>query len=324
MQKVASVRDADVAGKRVLLRVDYNVPMDGGTIVDDSRMRATLPTISLLRDRGAAKIILATHLGRPDGKVVEELRTAPLFEHLKTLVTIVDMEMLENLRFNPGEESNNPAFAAELASHADVFVNDAFAASHRAHASIVGVAKLLPAYAGLLVEKEISKLSEALTPPTPSIVIIGGAKLETKMPLIEKLSPVYGKVLVGGALANELIQNPAPNVFLPEDGVPELKKMSDIGPKTTEAWVREIKSSAFVLWNGPVGWIEKGYTQATSALAQALVDAGTKAVIGGGDTAAAIAKFSFDPEKVFISTGGGATLEFLTEGTLPGIEALTR
>ena len=322
MQNVRGVESAEVAGKRVLLRVDYNVPMETGRVLDDSRMRATLPTITLLRDRGVAKIILATHLGRPDGKVVEDLRTAPLFEHLKTLVTTSDIEMLENLRFNPGEEANDPAFAAELASHADVYVDDAFAAAHRAHASIVGVAKLLPAYAGLLIEKEIAELSKALMPPKPSLAIVGGVKLETKLPLIEKLAPLYDTVLVGGALANEL-KDHAANVLLPEDGLPQYEKMLDIGPKAKAAWVEEIKKSAFVLWNGPVGMYEKKeYSVGTDAIAQAIAESGVHAVIGGGDTDEALAKFAFDPEKVFISTGGGAALEFLTAGTLPGLEVL--
>src|ERR1035437_1332156 len=151
MPNIKSIKDADVAGKRVLLRVDYNVPLQNGVVMDDSRMRATLPTITFLRDHGAAKIILATHVGRPDGKVVAELSTAPIFAHLQTLIHTTDIEMLENLRFDPREEANDPEFAKELASRADIFVNDAFADSHRAHASIVGVAKLLPAYAGLLM-----------------------------------------------------------------------------------------------------------------------------------------------------------------------------
>ncbi len=322
MQGLKTVESAEVSGKRVLLRVDYNVPMEGTKVLDDSRIRATLPTISLLRDRGAAKIILATHLGRPDGKVVEALRTAPLLEHLKTLVTTTDIEMLENLRFNPGEETNDPAFAAELASHADVYINDAFAASHRAHASIVGVAKLLPAYAGLLVEREVAKLSEALTPAKPSLTIMGGAKLETKLPLIEKLSKIYDKVLVGGALANEY-KGTAANVLLPEDGIPQREGMFDIGPTTQSTWREEIKKAAFVLWNGPVGMYEKPeYSAGTDAVAQALVDSGVQAVLGGGDTDEALAKFTFNPEKVFISTGGGATLDFLIDGTLPGLEVL--
>jgi phosphoglycerate kinase len=322
--QVKGVQDADITGKRALLRVDYNVPIENGVIMDDERMRATLPTITLLRDKGVAKIILATHLGRPDGKVVEELRTAQLFAHLQTLVTTTDMEMLENLRFNPGEESNDPAFAAELASKADIFVNDAFAASHRAHASIVGVAKLLPAYAGLLVEREIEQLSRALAPQKPSLAIIGGAKLETKLPLIEVLAKIYDKLLVGGALANEY-KGGATNVLLPEDGIPPEGPMCDIGPKTRAAWAAEIQKAAFVLWNGPVGMYEKSeYSGGTNALAEALVNAGVRAVIGGGDTDEALAKVHFDPEKVFISTGGGATLEFLADGTLPGIEVLKR
>ncbi len=322
MLQLKNIESADVSGKRVLLRVDYNVPMEGTRVLDDSRMRATLPTISLLRDRGAAKIILATHLGRPDGEVVEALRTAPLFEHLKTLVTTTDIEMLENVRFNKGEEANDPGFAQELASSADVYVNDAFASSHRAHASIVGVATHLPSFAGLLVEREVAKLSAALTPAKPSLAIMGGAKLETKLPLIEKLSKIYDKVLVGGALANEY-KGTIANVVLPEDGIPQREGMFDIGPATQSAWSEEIKKSAFVLWNGPVGMYEKKeYGGGTDAVAQAIVDSGTQAVLGGGDTDEALAKFNFNRDKVFISTGGGATLDFLIDGTLPGLEVL--
>jgi phosphoglycerate kinase len=225
------------------------------------------------------------------------------------------------VRFDPREEANDSSLAQELASLGDLFVNDAFADCHRAHASIVGIARLLPSYAGLLLEREITQLSKALTPPKPSLAIVGGAKLETKLPLIQKLSAIYDHVLVGGALANELKEH-APNVFVPEDGIPQFEGMFDIGPKAKDAWVQEVKSARFVLWNGPVGWYEKGYGEATYALAQALADSGVEAVIGGGDTAAALAAYHFDPEKVFISTGGGATLEFLVGGTLPGIEAL--
>ncbi|MGC9602615.1 MAG: phosphoglycerate kinase [Minisyncoccia bacterium] len=320
--QVKGVQDAEVAGKRVLLRVDYNVPIENSVITNDSRMRATLPTINLLRDKGVAKIMLATHLGRPGSKVVEELRTAPLFAHLRTLTDTANIDMLENLRFNPGEESNDPAFAAELASKADIFVNDAFAASHRAHASIVGVAKLLPAYAGLLMEREIEKLSAALAPQKPSLAIVSGVKLETKLPLIEVLAKIYDKLLVGGALADEY-KGGAVNVLLPEDGIPEREHMFDIGPKTRAVWAAEIQKAAFVLWNGPVGMYEKSeYSGGTNALAAALASSGAHAVIGGGDTDEALAKVHFDPEKVFISTGGGATLEFVANGTLPGIEVL--
>ncbi len=320
--QIRSIEQAPVEGKRVFLRVDYDVPLKDGVVRDDSRIRATLPTIALLREHRVATIVLATHVGRPNGTVVPDLSTKPIFKHLQGLIDTTNIEMLENLRFNPGEEANDPAFARILAAQADIFVNDAFAALHRSHASIVGITNFLPAYAGLLVEKEIANLSQALTPPTPSLAIIGGNKFETKLPLIDKLSRIYSKVLVGGALANELLQKPASNVLLPEDGVPQFKEMFDIGPRTKDAWVREIQHASFVLWDGPVGWYEKGYAEGTHALAQALVDFGIRAVIGGGDTAAALATFSFDLQKIFISTGGGAALEFLVAGTLPGIEVL--
>lgn len=322
MLQLKGVESAEVSGKRVLLRVDYNVPMEAGHVLDDSRMRATLPTISLLRDRGAAKIILATHLGRPDGKVVEELRTAPLLEHLKTLVTTTDMEMLENLRFNAGEEANDPAFAAELASHADVYINDAFAASHREHASIVGVAKLLPAYAGLLIEREVAKLSEALTPPVGAVALVAVTKAD-KITFVNKLATIYSKVLLGGPVPTDFAPS-LPNIIAPTDGIPQRDGLSDIGPETLTNYVKEINSAPFVLWNGSLGWYEKGFTQSTDTIAQAIIAAGVHGVIGGGDTVAAVSKFKFDPEKIFISTGGGAMLDFLAIGTLPGLEVLKK
>jgi len=321
--QIKSVRDADVSGKRVLLRVDFNVPLKDGKVEDDMRIRAAVPTIELLHKQGASQIVLITHIGRPDGKVVEDLRVAPVAARLREL-TQVPFAMEENLRFDPGEEANDPEFAKKLASLGDIFVNDAFAVSHRADASIVGVPKLLPSYAGLLIEKEIDKLSGALTPPSGAIAIIGGAKVETKAPLIEKFAATYGKVLVGGAIANEYKPKTA-DVLLPIDGMPQLADMFDIGPETRDAWAREIAAAPFVLWNGPVGMYEKEpFSAGTDALAQALVGSGAAAVIGGGDTAAALEKFTFDPSRIFISTGGGAMLEFLIQGTLPGIEALKK
>ncbi len=321
--QIKSVRDADVSGKRVLLRVDFNVPLKDGKVEDDMRIRAAVPTIELLHKQGASQIVLITHIGRPDGKVVEDLRVAPVAARLREL-TQVPFAMEENLRFDPGEEANDPEFAKKLASLGDIFVNDAFAVSHRADASIVGVPKLLPSYAGLLIEKEIDKLSGALTPPSGAIAIIGGAKVETKAPLIEKFAATYGKVLVGGAIANEYKPKTA-DVLLPIDGMPQLADMFDIGPETRDAWAREIAAAPFVLWNGPVGMYEKEpFNAGTDALAQALVGSGAAAVIGGGDTAAALEKFTFDPSRIFISTGGGAMLEFLIQGTLPGIEALKK
>jgi 3-phosphoglycerate kinase len=326
MQEVKSVRDADVKGKRVLIRVDFNVPLDMTRgephIADDSRIRATLPTIELLQEHKVAQIILIAHLGRPGGKVVESLRLAPVEKRFRELTgNAPNVSFLENVRFDPREEANDEMFAKELAQHGDIFVNEAFADSHRAHASIVGIPKFLPSYAGLHLLEEIEKLSHALAPQKPALAIVGGDKLETKLTLIEKLSPLYDKVFVGGALANAMAESRG-NIIVPADGVPQKKGMFDIGPATSETWAHEIKNAKFVLWNGPVGWYEKGYNKATDVLAQALVDSGVEAVIGGGDTAAALAKFSFDPRKVFISTGGGAMLQFLVEGTLPGIEAL--
>jgi phosphoglycerate kinase len=317
---IRSIRDAEVSGKRVLLRVDFNVPMQGGQITDDSRITAAVPTINYLLEHGA-KIKIITHLGRPEGAVVESLRTAPLAKKLSEYVT-GDIEMLENLRFSPSEETNDENFAKELASHGDIFVNDAFAVSHRAHASTVGVTKFLPSYAGFLIEKEITNLSRALTPPSGSVAVVGGAKLETKAPLIEKLAAVYDKVFVGGAIANQY-KPTSPNVFLPIDGVRDASHVADIGPATINVWSTEIAQASFVLWNGPVGMYEDPrYKEGTNAIAQAIAASHAQSVIGGGDTGAAIAQYSFDGAKVFLSTGGGAMLEFLVQGTLPGIEPL--
>lgn len=313
-----SVRDADVGGKKVLLRVDFNVPMQGDQVTDDTRITAAVPTIKLLLERGA-HVILLTHLGRPDGKVVEELRTAPLMAKLSEYVQ-GDIEMLENLRFDPREEANDPAFAKELASKGDIFVNDAFAVSHRAHASTVGITQFLPSYAGLLMEKEVEHLSHALTPPAGAVAIMAVTKID-KIPLVNKLATLYGKVLVGGPVPADFV--PAvPNIEAPTDGIPQREGLLDIGPATREKYIAEVSRAPFILWNGPLGWYEKGYTQSTDAIANKIIETGVQAVIGGGDTIHALEKFSFDPQKVFLSTGGGAMLEFLAQGTLPGIEPL--
>ena len=356
-----SVRDADVAGKRVLVHVDFDVPLKNGVIVDDFRIRAALPTIALLREKGAEQIILISKLGRPGGTVVEELRMAPIQKKMAQLVDMTGIELRENLRFDPREEANDSAFAKELASLGDVFVNEAFADSHRTHASIVGIPKFLPGYAGVRFEEEVRRLSAALTPPQGALALIGGAKFETKEPLIKKLLGVYAEVLLGGALANDLLKarglpfgksllSGAPvdpevasdeRLVLPTDaifaevglsaersgGVVDIRageSIIDIGPATAKLWAEKISKAPFVLWNGPVGIYEQGYADGTDTLAVALAKSGVKAVVGGGDTIAAISKQKFDPQKVFVSTGGGAMLEFLTAGTLPGIEVLRR
>lgn len=362
MPGIRSVKDADISGKRVLVRVDFNVPLDmsgnAPRIVDSMRIKAALPTLALLQARGAAKIVLLTHIGRPEGKEVDALRVAPLFDELKTLIDVSNIELHENLRFDPREEANDAEFAKELASLGDMYVNEAFPVSHRADASIVGLPKLLPSFMGLRFEEEVAHSTVALTPPENALAIVGGAKFETKRPLLEKLVTVYKDMLLAGALANDLlkarglpvgastisdmpvpvslsqnadIRQPVDVVLVSEGKTPrttntgdvrQAERIVDIGPKTAQEWANVIATASFVLWNGPAGVYEQGFTAGTDALAEALVHASCRALIGGGDTAAALQKFSFDPARIFISTGGGAMLQFLADGTLPGIEAL--
>ncbi|MBY0473252.1 phosphoglycerate kinase [Patescibacteria group bacterium] len=358
MQGLKSVRDTDVQGKRVLVRVDFNVPFNEALeIVDDSRIRSAIPTLNYLHEKGAAKIILLTHVGRPEGKEIDALKIAPIAKHLQSLVSFPEIELRENLRFDPREEKNDGVFAKELAALGDVYVNEAFSASHRADTSIVGIPKLLPSYAGLRFEEEVEHISAALTPPQPALAIVGGAKFETKQPLLEKLLSQYSEVLLGGALANDLLKArglPVGASLISAEGVPaglaqntklgtpvdvvvalgsaaratntgdvrQAERIVDIGDRTTLAWSKKINNASFVLWNGPTGIYEQGFTKATQVLAQALVQSSCKALIGGGDTAAALSNFSFDPSRIFVSTGGGAMLQLLADGTLPGIEAL--
>ncbi len=358
MSELKSVRNADVRGKRVLVRTDFNVPLHDGKIENDLRIRASVATLELLHQNGAAKIIILTSLGRPEGKVVEGLKLAPVEARLREL-TQVPFEMHENLRFDPREEAGDEGFAKELAALGDVFVNEAFADSHRAHASIVGVPNYIPGFAGLRFGEEVERLRTALTPPQGSVALIGGAKFETKEPLIKKLLTLYSEVLLGGALGNDVIKargmpfgdsltskvpvDPdvagnerlvvATDAFVVEGevnaervaSIADIRKnesVIDIGPQTAVLWSDKISKAPFVLWNGPMGVYERGYADGTDALAQTLARSGVQAVVGGGDTAAAVEKYQFDSAKVFVSTGGGAMLDFLTEGTLPGVEAL--
>jgi len=359
MPNLKSVAEAVVEGKRVLLRAELNVPLQDGAVADDTRLRGIIPTIELLRQKGAAAIVLVGYLGRPGGRVVEELRMAPVRKRLAELTDMTNTTLLENLRFDPREEANDPALAKELAAQADVYVNDAFADAHRAYASVVGVPKLLPSYAGLELMREVAHLSAALSPPKGSIAVVGGAKFETKESLIHALLTHYGKVLLGGALGNDVIKSrgmpvgaslvsgtPVPTdiagderVVVATDAVVRDagaaaertalvvdtqadEAIVDIGPATAAAWAAEVSAAPFVLWNGPLGIYEEGFVRGTDAVAEALVKNGVRAVVGGGDTLLAIKKFNFDVERVFVSSGGGAMLEFLVHGTLPGIEAL--
>lgn len=359
MQKIVSVREAEVSGKRVLLRADFNVPMVAGQIADARRIKAVVPTIELLLKRGATSVIILTHWGRPEGRVVDLLRVAPLQEKLNEYIPAPNVTIYENLRFDPREEKNDISYAKELAKFGDVYVNDAFANSHREHTSIVLLPTLMPSYAGLLMEREIEELSRAATPPTGSIAIVAGSKFETKIPLLTTLLKNYDKILLGGALAHDVLksrglpiggslvsESPVPveiagdqKVVVPTDAIAlhdETKaarqcfindvrakeKVVDIGSATAAAWAALIAEAPFVLWNGTLGIYEDGFTSGTDAIAKSIVDSRVRAVVGGGDTGVAVEKQSFDPQKVFISTGGGATLEFLAKGTLPGIEAL--
>lgn len=358
MQNIPSVRDIDVAGKRVLVRVDFNVPILGGVVTDDARIRASLPTIELLLEHGAAKVVLLTHLGRPSG-VDQSLSTAPVAQHLRSLVASPLVELHENLRFDPREAANDPLFTKELAALGDVYIDDAFSNAHREHASMVGLPALLPHAAGLRFLEEVAQLTQALTPPQGSLAIVGGAKFETKIPLFKRLLEQYQTLLLGGALANDLYKargfpfgasvvsdQPIPvelavdeRIFLPGDiTVVELgqntermllpndiranERAVDIGPKTIEEWSAKIAVAPFVLWNGPVGVYEEGYSTGTLALAQALAKSSARAVVGGGDTIAALKTQEFSSERIFVSMGGGAMLQLLADGTLPAIEAL--
>jgi phosphoglycerate kinase len=298
-------------GKRVLVRVDWSVP----DLKSDYQIRVSLPTIEFLRQAGA-KIILATHLER--GNVDALLPRVP-----------EGVALLPNLRENPGEEANSEEFARELASKADIYVNEAFPVSHRKHASIVGVPKFLPSYAGIQFLKEVEELSKSFNPPHPFLFILGGAKFETKAPLVQKFLNIADEIFIGGtnavpAYATELKNNP--KIFFPHGDIAAL----DVDEATLENLKLKIGNSKFILWNGPVGKYEDGHKKGTLEIAKMLATCGTstslsagkQVIVGGGDTLAAIDELNLYDKFSFVSTGGGAMLDFLAHGTLPGIEAL--
>jgi phosphoglycerate kinase len=389
-----SVRDLDASGKRVLVRVDFNVPMKEGVITDDTRIRAARPTIELLVDQGA-RVVLASHLGRPDGRVVEQLRMAPLAARLEELlgrpVATTDdciglqvakrverlrpgeVLLLENLRFHPEEEADDPAFAAALAANADAFVNDAFGTAHRSHASTVGVARLLPAYAGLLMEREVTALSDLLqAPQRPFVAILGGAKVSDKLGVISRLLSHVDMLVLGGGMANTfllaegfevgwslteprlvdearqiLVSAAARGVPIvlpldvvvadePRDGsrhrvaavndVGRDEAIVDVGPGTLRAMSSLIEAAKTVFWNGPLGLFEiEEFAVGTNAAALELAECairGTTVVVGGGDSITAITRLGLAGRMTHLSTGGGASLEFLEGRDLPGIAVL--
>ena len=340
MHRPRSVRDAEVSGKRVLVRVDFNVPLEGGDVADDTRIRAALPTLELLLERDAAEIALVSHLGRPKGPD-PALSMEPVRRRLRELFDDERLELLENTRFNPGETANDPEFAHELANGSDLYVNDAFGAAHRAHASTEAVAHLLPAYAGLLLERELEELGALLEDPArPFVAVLGGAKVEDKIGVVRSLSERADVLLVGGKMAEEL--DHAEKIELPTDvvaaaafdadaearivaarEVPEGWLGLDIGPETRKRYSERIAEAKTVFWNGPMGVFEwRRFAEGTKAVAEAVAASSAHTVVGGGDSVRAVEELGVADRIDWISTGGGASLELLEGKELPGVAAI--
>ena len=329
-----------MSGKNVLARVDFNVPLEDGRVADDTRIRAALPTIRLVLDGGAQKLRLCSHLGRPKG-ADPAFSLQPVEAHLRALVDDERVAVLENTRFHPGETKNDPAFARELAEGSDLYVNDAFGSAHRAHASTEAVAHLLPAYAGLLLERELDELGSLLEEPArPFVAVLGGAKVEDKIGVLESLVEKADAVLVGGKMAEEV--EPEDKVFLPvdvvaasefdaeadskvvaADEVPEGWLGLDIGPKTREVFAAKIAGAGTVFWNGPMGVFEwSRFAEGTEAVARAVAASEGHTVVGGGDSVRAVQELGLADRIGWVSTGGGASLEFLEGKDLPGVVAI--
>jgi phosphoglycerate kinase len=339
-----SVREADVAGKRVLVRADLNVPLESGRIADDTRIRASLPTLRDLLERGAAHVAVCSHLGRPKGPD-PAFAMAPVAARLHELLPDERIDVLENTRFDAGETSNDPESARRLAAGHDLYVNDAFGSAHRAHASTEGVARLLPAYAGLLLEKELRMLGRLLGDvERPFVLVAGGAKVDDKLGVLVNLGGRADTVLVGGKMAEELrAANPLPydaelptdvvaaaafeadaeSRITPYDDVPEGWLGLDIGPDAREGFGERIRAARTVFWNGPMGVFEwPRFAEGTKAVAQAVADADAYTVVGGGDSVRAISELGLADRVSWISTGGGASLELLEGKELPGVAAI--
>lgn len=391
MNPKKTMNDVEVKGKRVFVRVDFNVPMEDGKITDDTRIRAALPTIKHLVDEGA-KVILASHLGRPKGEVVEDMRLTAVGNRLaellgkpvlkldesvgETVKTAVhnmndgDVVLLENVRFHKGEEKNDAELAKQFAELAEIYVNDAFGAAHRAHASTAGIAEYLPAVSGFLLQKELDVLGKALSDPErPFTAIIGGAKVKDKIGVIDHLLDKVDNLIIGGGLAytfvkaqgheigNSLVEedkielakefmqkakDKGVNFLMPVDAVvaSEFSKDADskvvdidaipanwmgldIGPKTVALYADTIKNSKLIIWNGPMGVFEmEKFEDGTKGVAEAMAETAGYTIIGGGDSAAAVEKFHVADKMDHISTGGGASLEFMEGKELPGVVAL--
>ncbi|MBE3571698.1 MAG: phosphoglycerate kinase [Moorella humiferrea] len=387
-----TLKDLDLRNKRVLVRVDFNVPLEAGRVTDNTRIRAALPTIRYLIDNGA-RVILMSHLGRPKGKVKEELRLDPVARELENLLGRPvhkvndcigpeveaaaaalkpgEVLLLENVRFYPEEEKNDPEFARKLASLADLYVNDAFGAAHRAHASTEGVAHYLPAAAGFLLQKEIETLGKALADPErPFVAIIGGAKVSDKISVIRNLLTKVDTLIIGGGMANTFLKAKgyamgkslveedqvslaqelmdqaarqgvkmllprdlvvaqefkadAPHQVVAANAVPDGWMALDIGPETAREYGNALKNARTVVWNGPMGVFEmEPFAHGTEAVARAVAAVDGMTIVGGGDSVAAVEKVGVADKIGHISTGGGASLEFLEGKALPGVVALT-
>ncbi len=338
------MRDADVAGKRVLVRADLNVPLEDGRVADDTRIRAALPTLQLLLESDVYEVAVCSHLGRPKGPD-PEFSMRPVEERLRELLPDERISVLENTRFNSGETKNDAEFARELADGRDLFVMDAFGSAHRAHASTVGVAKLLAPYAGLLLEKELEMLGRLLGEVEPPFVLIsGGAKVEDKLGVLRNLGGRADEVLIGGKMAEEIREhNPlefevvlpvdvvAASAFeedaetrvVPYDDLPEGWLGLDVGPDTRHLFAERIGRAKTVFWNGPMGVFEwEPFAEGTKAVAEAVASVEGFTVVGGADSVRALHELRLAEEVSWVSTGGGAALELLEGKELPGVEAI--
>jgi phosphoglycerate kinase len=344
--KPRSVRDADVAGKRVLVRSDLNVPLEDRRVADEARIEASLPTLRLLLDRDAVGVRVCSHLGRPKGPD-PAFTIEPVRARLRELLPDERIEVLENTRFNPGETKNDPAFARQLAEGCDLFVEDAFGSVHRAHASTVGVAALLPAYAGLLLERELEELGRLLGDvERPFVLVSGGAKVEDKLGVLRNLGGKADTVLIGGKMAEELRkENPfdfdvvlptdvvaaaafeaeAEQQVSPYDALPDGWLGLDIGPETRARFAEEISHSKTIFWNGPMGVFEwPRFAEGTKAVAEAVAKADAFSVVGGADSIRALNELGLTDQVSWASTGGGAALELLEGKELPGVSVIPR
>jgi len=345
-RKPRSVRDADVAGKRVLVRADLNVPLDNGRVADETRIRAARPTLELLLERNATEVAVCSHLGRPKG-FDAAFSIRPVEERLRELLPDGRLVVLENTRFDPRETENDPSFARELADGRELFVEDAFGSVHRAHASTVGVAQMLPAYAGLLLERELEELGKLLGEvERPFVLVSGGAKVEDKLGVLQNLGGKADEVLIGGKMAEQVrTENPLEfDVMLPRDVIaaatfePEAETEVvpfdelpqgwlglDIGPETRADFGERVRRAKTVFWNGPMGVFEwRRFAEGTQAVAEAIAEVDGFTVVGGADSVRALHEMGLAERVSWVSTGGGAALELLEGNELPGVAVIPK